>query len=91
MKLAGAKLACASVREALPGLREGSRRSKVPWPGERLAPPRTREHALVVSDVPIERAEVVALLFNVSDIAVTLTKIERLLGEDDGEEETDED
>jgi hypothetical protein len=40
---------------------------------------------------PIERAEVVALLFNVSDIAVTLTNIERLLGEDDGEEETDED
>jgi hypothetical protein len=40
---------------------------------------------------PIERPEVVALLFNVSDIAVTLTNIERLLGEDDGEEETDED
>lgn len=39
-----------------------------------------------------ERAEVVALLFNVSDIAVTLTNIERLLGEDenDGEEEADE-
>lgn len=37
----------------------------------------------------IERAEVVGLLFNVSDIAVTLTKIERLLGEDDGEEEAD--
>lgn len=42
-------------------------------------------------DVPIERAEVVAPLFNVSDIAVTLTNIERLLGGDDGEEETDED
>jgi hypothetical protein len=42
-------------------------------------------------DLPIERAEVVALLFNVSDISVTLTNIERLLGEDDGEEETDED
>src|SRR5690349_7935342 len=40
---------------------------------------------------PIERPEVVALLFNVSDIAVTLTNIVRLLGEDDGEEETDED
>jgi GNAT superfamily N-acetyltransferase len=38
----------------------------------------------------IERVEVVALLFNVSDIAVTLTNIERLLGEDDGEEEADE-
>jgi hypothetical protein len=30
------------------------------------------------------------LLFNVSDIAVTLTNIERLPGEDDGEEEADE-
>ena len=40
----------------------------------------------------IERTEVVALLFNVSDIAVTLTNIERLLGEDEdgGEEEADE-
>ena len=41
-------------------------------------------------DPLIERAEVVALLFNVSDIAVALTNIERLLGEDDGEEEGDE-
>jgi hypothetical protein len=47
--------------------------------------------AVVVTDSVIERAEVIALLFNVSDIAVTLTKIERLLGEDNGEEETDED
>ena len=46
--------------------------------------------ALPVPDPLIERTEVVALLFNVSDIAVTLTKIERLLAEDDGEEETDE-
>jgi len=38
----------------------------------------------------IERGEIVALLFNVSDIAVTLTRIERLLG-DDEEEEADED
>jgi hypothetical protein len=40
----------------------------------------------------IDRGEVVALLFNVSDIAVTLTNIERLLteDEDDGEEEADE-
>jgi hypothetical protein len=45
-----------------------------------------------MSEPLIERAEVVALLFNVSDIAVTLTNIERLLGEDEsgGEEETDE-
>ena len=38
----------------------------------------------------IERDEIVALLFNVSDIAVTLSRIERLLEEDDGEEEIDE-
>ena len=44
-----------------------------------------------MTDLPIERAEVVALLFNVSDITVTLTNIERLLGDNDGEEETDED
>lgn len=43
-----------------------------------------------MTDPVIDREEVVALLFNVSDIAVTLTKIERLLGEDDGEEEADE-
>jgi hypothetical protein len=44
-----------------------------------------------VADPLIERAEVVALLFNVSDIAATLTTIEQLLvGEDDGEEEADE-
>ena len=41
-------------------------------------------------DSLIERAEVVALLFNVSDIAITLANIERLLGEDDGEEEANE-
>jgi hypothetical protein len=39
----------------------------------------------------IERDEVVALLFNVSDIAATLAAIQRLLeGGDDGEEEADE-
>lgn len=43
-----------------------------------------------MAETPIERAEVVALLFNVSDIAVTLTNIERLRGDDDGEEEADE-
>ena len=46
---------------------------------------------LTMPGPPIERAEVVALLFNVSGIAVTLTDIERLLAEDEGEEETDED
>jgi hypothetical protein len=39
----------------------------------------------------IERTEVVALLFNMSDISVTLTNIERLPGGDNGEEETDQD
>jgi hypothetical protein len=45
-----------------------------------------------MSEPLIERREVIALLFNVSDIAITLTRIERLLTEDDddGEEETDE-
>ncbi|HZT15268.1 MAG TPA: hypothetical protein VFA19_04920 [Gaiellaceae bacterium] len=35
----------------------------------------------------VERAEVVALLFIVSDIAASLARIERMLGGDDGEEE----
>jgi hypothetical protein len=39
----------------------------------------------------IERSEVVALLFNVSDIAVTLTSIERLLKGDDEDEEEEAD
>jgi hypothetical protein len=41
-------------------------------------------------DPVIERAEVVALLFNVSDIAAVLKSIERLLGGEDEEEEADE-
>jgi hypothetical protein len=42
-------------------------------------------------DPLIERAEAAALLFNVSDIAVTLSNIERVLREeDDGEEEDDQ-
>ena len=45
---------------------------------------------LRVSDRLIDRGEVVALLFNVSDIALTLERIEQLLEEDDGEEEADE-
>jgi hypothetical protein len=44
-----------------------------------------------VPDPVVERAEIVALLFNVSDIARTLGRIEQLLGgDDDGEEEADE-
>ena len=38
----------------------------------------------------IERDEIVALLFTVNDISVTLTRIERLLGGEDEEEEADE-
>ena len=44
----------------------------------------------VMADTVIERDEVVALLFNVSDIAHALARIERLLEEDGGEEEADE-
>jgi hypothetical protein len=43
-----------------------------------------------VAESVIERNEIVGLLFNVSDIAVTLTRIERLLGGDDEAEENDE-
>jgi hypothetical protein len=43
-----------------------------------------------VAEPLIERQEVVALLFNVSDIAMLLEKIERHLGGDGGEEEADE-
>jgi hypothetical protein len=38
----------------------------------------------------IAREEIVALLFNVSDIAASLSHIEALLEDDDGEEETNE-
>jgi hypothetical protein len=48
-------------------------------------------HALGVDGSVIERDEVAALLFNVSDISRSLERIEGLLGGgDDGEEETDE-
>ncbi|MBV8079992.1 MAG: hypothetical protein JO186_06405 [Actinobacteria bacterium] len=40
-----------------------------------------------MDDTLIERNEIVALLFNVSDILVVLRRIEKLLEEDDGEEE----
>ena len=43
-----------------------------------------------MSEQLIERDEVVALLFNVSDIAASLAQIEELLKEDGGEEEADE-
>jgi hypothetical protein len=43
-----------------------------------------------VANSLIERNEIVALLFNVSDISVTLTRIEELLRGGDEEEEADE-
>jgi len=58
---------------------------------ERIAPDAASTAFLgPMPDPLIEREEVVALLFNVSDIASALERIERLLEEDDGEEETDE-
>jgi hypothetical protein len=42
-----------------------------------------------VQEPVIEGEEVVSLLSNVSDIARSPARIERLLGEDDGEEEDD--
>ena len=57
-----------------------------------LRPTRAGRTLRFMAERLIERAEVVALLFNVSDIAVTLASSERLLGEheNDGEEEADE-
>jgi hypothetical protein len=43
-----------------------------------------------VAEPVIARSEVVALLFNVSDIALTLEQILAAIGGDDGEEEADE-
>jgi hypothetical protein len=42
-----------------------------------------------MEDTLIDRDEIVALLFNVSDIAVTLSRIERLLEDDDEAQEAD--
>ncbi len=44
----------------------------------------------VVAEPVIYREEVVALLFNVSDMAVALTELNDLLRGDDGEAEDDE-
>jgi hypothetical protein len=63
-------------------------RGKAPNP--RIATASFRMQSVAMSEPLIERAEVVALLFNVSDTAVALTTIERLLGGEDGEEEADE-
>jgi hypothetical protein len=52
-----------------------------------------RCNSSVIDDDVIAREEVVGLLFNVSDIALSLSHIEEMLGGDDGggeEEEADE-
>lgn len=40
-----------------------------------------------MSEKIVEREEVIALLFNISDIAVAVAKIAAVIGGDDGEEE----
>jgi hypothetical protein len=55
----------------------------VPLPG--------RGHGCDVSEPLIERDEVAALLFNVSDIAELARRLLPLLGDDDGEEEEEAD
>ena len=52
-----------------------------------LAPPARCWHRSVVSEPLIERDEVAALLFNVSDIVELLRELVALEGGDDGEEE----
>jgi hypothetical protein len=54
-----------------------------------IARRRPKADARGMPDPVIERDEVVALLFNVSDIVFQLTRIRQLLEEDDGEEEAD--
>jgi hypothetical protein len=46
--------------------------------------------AVSMAEPLIERDEIVALLFNVSDIAFHVDSIDKALTEDDGEEEADE-
>jgi hypothetical protein len=47
-------------------------------------------HDRLIDETLISREEVVALLFNVSDMARSLEQIERLLREEDDGEEDDE-
>ena len=64
---------------------EGS--GRVPVQQEHLALPIERSKACEIDEEVINRAEVTALLFNVSDMARSLERIEALIGGDDGEEE----
>jgi hypothetical protein len=52
----------------------------------RLATTDRCRHPQSIEEALITREEVIALLFNVSDMAVSLAQIERLLEGDDGEE-----
>ena len=57
------------------------------WPKGHLATASRDRDADLIDETIITRDEVVALLFNVSDIAASLARIEGLLEEDDGEED----
>jgi hypothetical protein len=58
---------------------------------EHLAATAARRKAWEIGENVISREEVVALLFNVTDVARALERIEALIGGEDGEEEeTDE-
>jgi hypothetical protein len=59
----------------------------VQGPSGHLALRLLRRHAYRVDDPVIHRDEAVGLLFNVSELVVTLRRIELLLEDDDGEEE----
>jgi hypothetical protein len=64
---------------------EGS--DRVPVQHGHLAPHIGGSEACAIEEAVINRAEAAALLFNVSDIARSVERIEALLGGDDGEEE----
>jgi hypothetical protein len=57
-----------------------------------MAPNWSPGHVPVMADPLIEREEIIALLFNVADIAASADGIESMLRgeEDDGEEEADQ-
>jgi hypothetical protein len=56
-------------------------------PKSHLAGNARARHDRLIDESVVTREEVVALLFAVNDISATLVRIERLLEEDDGEED----
>jgi hypothetical protein len=60
---------------------------RVPVQQGHLAPPIGRSKACQIDESLISRDEIVALLFNVSDVARSVERIEASLRGDDGEEE----